>query len=83
MLELVAKKIVPTKWAEQYLLRLPRGLRDSVARRAAENGRSMNTEIVDAIQKHLACGSLEDRVIALEAKVTELMRSRDASFVVR
>jgi predicted DNA-binding protein len=41
------------KDAEQYMLRLPAGLRDQVARRAAENGRSMNTEIIDAIEKHL------------------------------
>jgi hypothetical protein len=39
--------------ADQYMLRLPPGLRDRVARRAAENGRSMNTEIIDAIEKHL------------------------------
>jgi predicted DNA-binding protein len=46
------KKIVP-KDADQYLLRLPSGLRERVARRAGENGRSMNTEIIDAIEKHL------------------------------
>jgi len=52
----MAKKSVnkiATKGAEQYMLRLPPGLRDSVARRAAENGRSMNTEIIEAIEKHL------------------------------
>jgi|SRR5438067_8849202 hypothetical protein len=47
-----AKKIA-AKNADQYMLRLPPGLRDSVARRAAENGRSMNTEIIDAIENHL------------------------------
>jgi predicted DNA-binding protein len=41
------------KDAEQYMLRLPAGLRGRVARRATENGRSMNTEIIDAIEKHL------------------------------
>jgi hypothetical protein len=52
----VAKKSVKkiaAKDADQYMLRLPPGLRDQVARRAAENGRSMNTEIIDAIEKHL------------------------------
>jgi hypothetical protein len=29
------------------------GLRDRVASRAAENGRSMNTEIIEAIERHL------------------------------
>jgi predicted DNA-binding protein len=48
----VIKKIA-AKDADQYMLRLPPGLRDRVAHRAAENGRSMNTEIVEAIEKHL------------------------------
>jgi plasmid stability protein len=47
-----AKKIAG-KDADQYMLRLPDGLRDRVANRAAENGRSMNTEIIEAIEKHL------------------------------
>ena len=47
-----AKKIAG-KDADQYMLRLPVGLRDRVARRATENGRSMNTEIIEAIEKHL------------------------------
>ena len=46
-------KKIAAKDADQYMLRLPPGLRDSVARRAAENGRSTNTEIVEAIEKHL------------------------------
>jgi len=82
MLEVVARRIA-TKGAQQYMLRLPPELKGSVARRAAENGRSMNTEIIEAIERHLKTGSLESRVIALEGQVAELMRSRDASFVVR
>jgi predicted DNA-binding protein len=46
-------KKIAAKDADQYMLRLPPGLRDRVARRAAENGRSMNTEIIEAIEKHL------------------------------
>jgi hypothetical protein len=46
-------KKIAAKDADQYMLRLPPGLRDRVARRAAENGRSMNTEIVEAIKRHL------------------------------
>jgi hypothetical protein len=46
-------KKIAAKDADQYMLRLPPGLRDKVAARAAENGRSMNTEIIDAIEKHL------------------------------
>ena len=46
-------KKIASKNADQYMFRLPPGLRDQVARRAAENGRSMNTEIIDAIENHL------------------------------
>jgi predicted HicB family RNase H-like nuclease len=46
-------KKIAAKDADQYMLRLPPGLRDRVARRAAENGRSMNTEIIEAIEQHL------------------------------
>ena len=47
---------------DQYMLRLPPGLRDRVAQRAAKNGRSMNTEIIDAIEHHL---TRADRVTQL------------------
>jgi hypothetical protein len=51
----VAKKLAKKIAAKdaQCMLRLPPGLRDKVAARAAENGRSMNTEIVEAIERHL------------------------------
>jgi predicted DNA-binding protein len=52
MAKKAVRKIV-AKDADQYMLRFPAGLRDRVARRAAESGRSMNTEIIDAIEKHL------------------------------
>jgi hypothetical protein len=55
-------KKIAAKDADQYMLRLPPGLRDRVARRAEENGRSMNTEIVEAIEQHLARA---DRVTVL------------------
>jgi hypothetical protein len=46
-------KKIAAKDADQYMLRLPPGLRDRVASRASDNGRSMNTEIVEAIEQHL------------------------------
>jgi len=57
-----AVKKIAAKDADQYMLRLPPGLRDRVARRAADNGRSMNTEIVEAIEHHL---TRADRVTQL------------------
>ena len=46
-----AKKIAAKD--AQCMLRLPPGLRDKVAARAAQNNRSMNTEIIEAIEHHL------------------------------
>jgi hypothetical protein len=37
----------------QCMLRLPPGLRDKVAARAAQNSRSLNSEIIEAIERHL------------------------------
>jgi predicted DNA-binding protein len=52
----VAKKSArkrPERSGEQYLIRMPPGLRDRIAQRAVENGRSVSAEIVEAIEKHL------------------------------
>jgi hypothetical protein len=56
------RKKIAAKDADQYMLRLPPGLRDRVAQKAADNGRSMNTEIVEAIEQHL---TRTDRVTQL------------------
>jgi len=47
---------------DQYLLRLPPGMRERLEQRAAENGRSMSAEVVEAIEKHLLAA---DRVTQL------------------
>jgi predicted DNA-binding protein len=52
----VAKKSARTRSersGDQYLIRMPRGLRDRIAQRASKNGRSVSAEIVEAIEKHL------------------------------
>jgi predicted DNA-binding protein len=46
------------------MLRLPPGLRERLQERANESGRSLNTEIVDAIEKHLAGASRIDEMWA-------------------
>jgi hypothetical protein len=53
---MAAKKATPKQSAragDQYMIRMPTGLRDRIATRAEENGRSVSAEIVDAIEKHL------------------------------
>jgi len=39
--------------AEQVNVRMPEGMREELAKRAAENGRSANTEIVVRLQQSL------------------------------
>lgn len=40
--------------ADKFVIRLPDGLRERIAERAAENGRSMNSEMVRMLEQSLA-----------------------------
>ncbi|HDI4957661.1 TPA: Arc family DNA-binding protein [Salmonella enterica] len=62
---------------DKFMLRFPDGMRDAVAERAKENGRSMNSEIVDMISKSLSSISLSDEelVYMLEAATQENISS--------
>ncbi|NHZ98073.1 Arc family DNA-binding protein [Massilia sp. CCM 8734] len=42
----MAKKPYPSEVLDRYIVRLPNGMRDQIARAAEKNGRSMNSEIV-------------------------------------
>jgi predicted DNA-binding protein len=61
--------MIAGKKDDQYMLRLPRGLRDRIAKRADKNGRSMNTEIIAAIEAHL---KTRDRFALVASAVVEL-----------
>lgn len=39
--------------SDQYMLRMPPGMRGRLEKQADKSGRSINTEILDAIEKHL------------------------------
>jgi predicted HicB family RNase H-like nuclease len=52
--------MIATKKADQFLLRFPPGLRARLAGRAASSGRSLNTEIIVAIEQHLEGASRLD-----------------------
>ena len=60
-------------------LRMPEDLREAVSERAKENGRSMNSEIIDMIGKALVSPSLNDEefVYMLEVATTERMTEKD------
>lgn len=40
----------PSRHADQFLVRMPAGLRDRIAVTAKQNGRSMNAEIVSTLE---------------------------------
>lgn len=44
------KNLPPSRAADQFVVRLPEGMRDKLAEMAKQNGRSMNTEIVTRLQ---------------------------------
>jgi len=41
---------------ERFTIRMPDGMRDSIAERAKRNGRSMNSEIISILENALYCG---------------------------
>ncbi len=49
----------PGRGSDQFALRFPEGLRDRVKAVAEASGRSMNTEIVEALSRHVERAELE------------------------
>ncbi len=44
----------PSQLQDRFNLRLPDGMKDAIAERAKKNGRSINSEIVQAIEFYLS-----------------------------
>ena len=65
-------KKIAAAGADQYMLRLPAGMRDAVAQLADGNGRSINTEIIAAIEQHLKG---PDRLSSIEAFIEKYRRT--------
>jgi predicted DNA-binding protein len=68
----MAKKAVGKmvgKRAAQYMLRFPDGMRENLAKLATANGRSMNTEIIAALEKHL---ERDDKISELDQEIEQL-----------
>ena len=72
--------MIAPKGADNYQLRFPDGLRDRLRERADLNGRSMNTEIIAAIEEHLERGTLFEQLVArverLERRVNQPVGGR-------
>lgn len=74
----------PSQTQDKFTVRFPDGMRDAIAKRADENGRSMNSEIVQMIQDCLDRKSQEtqptvslshelmDKIIALAESIEEM-----------
>jgi hypothetical protein len=45
--------------SDQFILRFPDGMRDQIAKLATANGRSMNAEIIDRLEKSMAEMTIE------------------------
>jgi hypothetical protein len=55
--------------SDQFVIRFPEGMRDRLAKLAAANGRSMNTELIDRLEKSMVDS---DNLKNLETSVAEL-----------
>ena len=62
--------------SDQFVIRFPEGMRDRIAKLAAANGRSMNAELIDRLEKSMGDSdnlkNLEMEVAELWTKVAEL-----------
>lgn len=69
----------PSQIQDKFTVRFPDGMRDAIAERAKDNGRSMNSEIIDMIGKALVSPSLSDDefVYMLEVATKEHMSEKD------
>ncbi|KAA1280396.1 Arc family DNA-binding protein [Citrobacter pasteurii] len=76
----------PSQEMDRFNVRLPAGMREDIAERAKRNGRSMNSEIIAALEAWLSGASMNDlpqkeidRVIRIATKAfaDEISRSYD------
>jgi hypothetical protein len=59
----------PGRGSDQFVVRFPEGMRDRVAKLAAANGRSMNAELIDRLEKSFLDS---DDLKVLEATVANI-----------
>lgn len=67
----MATKRVASRGSDQFMLRFPPGMRETIARLAAKNGRSMNSEILARLESTFEADDTLDR---LWTKVEDLER---------
>ena len=65
-----------SRHADQFIVRLPDGMRDRIAEAAKANGRSMNAEIVHRLEQSFT-QQATDAVAQIHAMVTEIRAEFD------
>lgn len=58
--------------ADKFVVRLPDGMRDGIATQAEINGRSMNSEIINRLERSL----IQDQVNEEQAKMISILLAR-------
>lgn len=69
----------PSQLAERFQIRLPPGLRDRIKAYAEKHGRSMNTEIVRALEEAFPAPWPIDRIVSQILELTEVVRGAASS----
>ena len=70
----------PSRHQDQFLVRMPEGLRDRIAVGAKQNGRSMNAEIVTLLEAHYPPEPNAEEILdKLELVAGDVLRGRKRS----
>lgn len=66
----------PSQTQDKFIVRLPEGMREAIRKRAEAAGRSMNAEIVIALERHLAGEPAGDLAQLVEDAVARALAKR-------
>jgi hypothetical protein len=70
----MAKSAYPSHQLDKFMLRLPDGMRRNIEEEAAMNGRSMNAEIVNRLERSFQYNDPESGVAAALHRMEDLTR---------
>jgi hypothetical protein len=62
--------------SDQFIVRMPPGMRDFIAKIAEHEGRSMNTEIILALTKHMASYDPNAKAVDVSAQIMQAIKER-------
>lgn len=71
-------KTRPGRGADQFIVRLPPGMRDTLAELAAEHGRSMNAEVVDALARYVEFARSKPEQVFTEEGLVQISKRLQA-----